>query len=61
MQYPLLGYGRHDTANAAERPMDAGVAAVLARPYVTGWARLHARSDAAPPGPTQACPAARTT
>ena len=41
MQYALLAYGRPATREAAA-PIDDAIAAVLARPYVTGWARLHA-------------------
>ncbi len=35
MQYALLIYGGRGS------PRDGDVAAVLARPYVTGWASLH--------------------
>lgn len=45
MQYALLAYGHQDTRDV-ERPMAGEVAAVLARPYVTGWARLHADESA---------------
>jgi hypothetical protein len=41
MQYALLIYTRPSVQDAA-RPMDSAIAAVLARPNVTGWARLHA-------------------
>jgi hypothetical protein len=41
MQYALLIYGRAATPRDAARPLDATVAAVLARPEVSGWARLH--------------------
>ncbi len=40
MEYALLIYGRPATPSG---PIDEGIAAVLARPYVTGWVRL--RSD----------------
>ena len=39
MEYVLLAYGK--SASAPE-PMHDAIAALLARPYVTGWARLHA-------------------
>jgi hypothetical protein len=45
MQYALLAYGRQNTRNDA-RPIESAIAAVLARPYVTGWARLHADESA---------------
>ncbi|HEY2314794.1 MAG TPA: YciI family protein [Streptosporangiaceae bacterium] len=45
MQYALLAYGHQNTRDAA-RPVDGAIAAVLARPYVTGWARLHADESA---------------
>jgi hypothetical protein len=40
MQYALLIYARPSSQQAAA-PMDSAIAAVLARPSVTGWARLH--------------------
>jgi hypothetical protein len=45
MQYALLAYG-HENTRDAERPIESAIAAVLARPYVTGWARLHADESA---------------
>ncbi len=45
MQYALLAYGEQNTRDAA-RPIDSAIAAVLARPQVTGWARLHADESA---------------
>jgi hypothetical protein len=45
MQYALLVYGSQSDQPAA-RPMDGAIADVLARPYVTGWARLHADESA---------------
>jgi hypothetical protein len=45
MQYALLIY-THPSAQEAARPMDSAIAAVLARPNVTGWARLHADGSA---------------
>jgi hypothetical protein len=43
MQYALLIYGR---PAAPTGPIAAGIAAVLARPEVVGWARLHADESA---------------
>ena len=43
MQYALLAYGSQRTQ---ANPVDAAIADVLARPYVTGWARLHADESA---------------
>lgn len=43
MQYALLIYGR---PAAPSGPISAGIAAVLDRPHVTGWARLHADESA---------------
>jgi hypothetical protein len=43
MQYALLIYGR---PAAPTGPIPEGIAAVLARPDVTGWARLHADESA---------------
>ena len=45
MQYALLAYGHEDTPDPA-RPIESAIAAVLTRPYVTGWARLHADESA---------------
>jgi hypothetical protein len=45
MQYALLAYGQQNTRDAAS-PVESAIAAVLARPYVTGWARLHADESA---------------
>jgi hypothetical protein len=47
MQYALLIYNPDDdVADQAERPIDPGIAAVLARGDVTGWIRLHAPGSA---------------
>jgi hypothetical protein len=46
MQYVLLIYGSSNTPEDAARPIEGPVAAVLARPCVTGWARLHADESA---------------
>jgi hypothetical protein len=45
MQYALLAYGHQNTRDAA-RPMESAIATALARPQVTGWARLHADESA---------------
>ena len=45
MQYALLAYGQQNTRDPA-RPIESAIAVVLARPYVTGWARLHADESA---------------
>ncbi len=47
MQYALLIYNQDDGAvEQAQRPIDPDIAAVLARPDVTGWIRLHAPGSA---------------
>jgi hypothetical protein len=46
MQYALLAYHRPDGPRDAAAPIEDAIAAVLARPYVTGWARLHADESA---------------
>jgi hypothetical protein len=46
MQYALLAYGRTNTLQDAAAPIDDATATVLARPYVAGWARLHADESA---------------
>jgi hypothetical protein len=48
VQYALLIYDTPDTPDPAARPADGADAAraVLARPYVTGWAHLHAAESA---------------
>jgi len=45
MQYALLAYGSQSSRDATQ-PMNAAIAAVLARPEVVGWARLHADESA---------------
>jgi hypothetical protein len=48
MQYALLIYDTPDTPDTpdpAARPAD-GAGALLTRPYVTGWAHLHAAESA---------------
>jgi hypothetical protein len=42
MQYALLIYSTEESTPEERRVVEAGVAPVLARPYVTSWARLHA-------------------
>ena len=47
MQYALLIYNPDDDIAAqVQRPIDPGIEAVLARPDVTGWIRLHAPGSA---------------
>ncbi len=47
MQYALLIYNPDDDiADQAQRPIDLDIAAVLARPDVTGWIRLYAPGSA---------------
>jgi hypothetical protein len=46
MQYALLAYGRPATPRDMRGSIDDAIAAVLARPYVTGWARLHSDESA---------------
>ena len=43
MEYALLAFG---PSASAPDPMRDAIAALLARPYVTGWARLHADESA---------------
>jgi hypothetical protein len=43
MQYALLAYG---SQRAGDGPVEPAIAGVLARPCVTGWARLHADESA---------------
>jgi hypothetical protein len=45
MQYALLAYGSPSNQDAT-RPIEDALAAVLARPSVTGWVRLHADESA---------------
>ncbi|MEV4755110.1 YciI family protein [Micromonospora sp. NPDC049559] len=46
MQYALLAYSPPEETDRATRPIPAGLADQLARPSVTGWARLHADASA---------------
>jgi hypothetical protein len=47
MKYALLAYSRAQTSGEARtREMHAGIAAVLERPNVSGWIRLHAAESA---------------
>jgi hypothetical protein len=43
VQYALLAYGSRRTQAA---PIEGAIAEVLAKPQVTGWARLHADGSA---------------
>ena len=55
MQYALLIYNPDDdVADQAQRPIDPDLAAVLARPGVTGWIRLHAPGSATTVSHTEA-------
>ncbi|MBS2964269.1 hypothetical protein KGA66_14510 [Actinocrinis puniceicyclus] len=46
MQYALLAYGRPAAPRDTPGSIDEAIAAVLARPYVTGWVRLHSDESA---------------
>ena len=46
MQYALLAHGRTAAAQDTPAPITDALAEILARPGVTGWARLHADSAA---------------
>ena len=46
MQYALLVYSPAEDTDRAARPVPDSVAAQLAQPHVTGWARLHADESA---------------
>ena len=46
MQYALLAYAPPEDADRAIRPIPGNLAALLDRPDVTGWARLHADDSA---------------
>ena len=46
MQYALLTYVPPGDTDRATRPIPATLAALLDRPEVTGWARLHAEESA---------------
>ena len=46
MQYALLAYAPPEDTDRATRPIPASLAALLDRPDVTGWARLHAEESA---------------
>ena len=46
MQYALLAYAPPEDTDRAARPISGGIAALLDRPNVTGWARLHAEESA---------------
>ena len=46
MQYALLAYARPEDTDRASRPIPGALAALLDRPDVTGWARLHADESA---------------
>jgi hypothetical protein len=46
MQYALLAYAPAEDTDRAARPIPGALAALLDRPNVTGWARLHADESA---------------
>ena len=46
MQYALLAYAPPEDTDRATRPIPGALAALLDRPGVTGWARLHAEESA---------------
>ena len=46
MQYALLTYVPPGDTDRATRPIPGTLAALLDRPHVTGWARLHAEESA---------------
>src|SRR5260370_29839568 len=46
MQYALLAYTPPEDTDRAKRPIPGALAALLDRPNVTGWARLHAEESA---------------
>ena len=46
MQYALLAYAPAEDTDRATRPIPDTLAALLDRPNVTGWARLHAEESA---------------
>jgi len=46
MQYALLTYAPAEDTDRATRPISDAIAALLDRPDVTGWARLHADESA---------------
>jgi hypothetical protein len=46
MQYALLAYAPPEDTDRAERPIPGTLAALLDRPDVTSWARLHAAESA---------------
>jgi hypothetical protein len=46
MRYALLAYAPAEDTDRATRPIPGPLAALLDRPDVTGWARLHADESA---------------
>ena len=46
MQYALLAYAPPEDTDRRARPVPDGLAALLDRPNVAGWARLHAGESA---------------
>lgn len=46
MQYALLVYLTEESTPEERQAVEAGVAPVLSRPYVTNWARMHVPQSA---------------
>ena len=46
MRYALLTYAPPEDMDRAKRPISGSLAALLERPTITGWARLHAQESA---------------
>ena len=46
MQYALLVYAPPEDTDRAARPIPGAITALLDRPDITGWARLHAEESA---------------
>ena len=46
MQYAVLAYSPAENTDRAARPIADSLAALLDRPNVTGWVRLHAEESA---------------
>ena len=46
MQYALLIYSPDDVSDETRQEIEPAIAAVLARPNVTGWVRLHSAGSA---------------
>ncbi len=53
MQYALLAYGSQRATGVDSQGIDPAIAAILERPAVTGWIRLHADESATTVRPGQ--------